>query len=209
MRNEDEKLREAARMLSANCDRHSTGCKGCLFCRDELYCKINGIPIAWDNDFEFGDHFREVTKKPKDQFAEVRNMVDDHSANTGKKVGDRCAELSKAIGAMVGTPTDTPTAPVAPTDTPTDTPTTRAAILDAAKKIVTGEREKQYGKPEDNFAVIAEFWTTYIGHPISSEDVAIMMALLKIARIRSGNYKADSFVDGVGYLSLAAEIAGR
>ncbi len=105
----------------------------------------------------------------------------------------------------VSTPTDTPTE----TDTPTDTPTTRAEILDAAKKIVTGDREKQYGKPEDNFAVIAEFWTTYIGHPISSEDVAIMMALLKIARIRSGNYKADSFVDGVGYLSLAAEIAGR
>ena len=115
---------------------------------------------------------------------------DDHSVDTNKKVG---------------TPTDTPTE----TDTPTDTPTTRAEILDAAKKIVTGDREKQYGKPEDNFAVIAEFWTTYIGHPISSEDVAIMMALLKIARIRSGNYKADSFVDGVGYLSLAAEIAGR
>lgn len=118
----------------------------------------------------------------------------DHSVDVNKKVG---------------TPTDTPTAPVAPTDTPTDTPTTRAEILDAAKKIVTGDREQQYGKPEDNFAVIAEFWTTYTGHPISSEDVAIMMALLKIARIRSGNYKADSFVDGVGYLSLAAEIAGR
>lgn len=183
MRNEDEKLREAARMLSANCDRHSTGCKGCLFCRDELYCKINGIPIAWDNDFGLEDYF----------------------ANTGKKLSDCCAEIGKAIGTMVGAPTDTPTAPVAPTDTPT----TRAEILDAAKKIVTGDREKQYGKPEDNFAVIAEFWTTYTGHPISSEDVAIMMALLKIARIRSGNYKADSFVDGVGYLSLAAEIAGR
>lgn len=179
MRNEDEKLREAARMLSMNCDRHSTGCKGCLFCRDELYCKINGVPIAWDNDFGLADHFREVTKKPKNQFVDVNKLV--------------------------GTPTDTPTAP----DTPTDTPTTRAAILDAAKKIVTGDREKQYGKPEDNFAVIAEFWTTYIGHPISSEDVAILMALLKIARIRSGNYKADSFVDGAGYLSLAAEIAGR
>ena len=115
---------------------------------------------------------------------------DDHSVDANKKVG---------------TPTDAPTE----TDTPTDTPTTRAEILDAAKAIVTGDREKQYGSPEDNFAVIAEFWTTYIGHPISSEDVAIMMALLKIARIRSGNYKADSFVDGVGYLSLAAEIAGR
>lgn len=168
MKNEDEKLREAARMLSVNCEGRRDGCKGCLFCRDNLSCKINGIPVSWDSDFGLDEHIVDVNKK-------------------------------------VGTPTDTPTE----TDTPTNTPTTRAEILDAAKKIVTGDREKQYGKPEDNFAVIAEFWTTYIGHPISSEDVAIMMALLKIARIRSGNYKADSFVDGVGYLSLAAEIAGR
>lgn len=168
MKNEDEKLREAARMLSVNCEGYRDGCEGCLFCRDNLSCKIDGIPMWWDSDFGLDEHIVDVNKK-------------------------------------VGTPTDTPTA----TDTPTDTPTTRAEILDAAKKIVTGDREKQYGKPEDNFAVIAEFWTTYIGHPISSEDVAIMMALLKIARIRSGNYKTDSFVDGVGYLSLAAEIAGR
>lgn len=182
MRNEDEKLREAARMLSVNCEGYRDGCEGCLFCRDNLSCKIDGIPMWWDSDFGL-----------------------DHSAGTGKKVGDRMAEVSKTIDSIVGAPTDIPTEPVAPTDAPT----TRAEILDAAKKIVTGDREKQYGKPEDNFAVIAEFWTTYIGHPISSEDVAILMALLKIARIRSGNYKADSFVDGVGYLSLAAEIAGR
>ena len=168
MKNEDEKLREAARMLSVNCEGYRDGCKGCLFCRDNLSCKINGIPVSWDSDFGLDEHIVDASKK-------------------------------------VSTPTDTPTA----TDTPTDTPTTRAEILDAAKKIVTGDREKQYGKPEDNFAVIAEFWTTYIGNPISSEDVAIMMALLKIARIRSGNYKTDSFVDGVGYLSLAAEIARR
>ena len=207
MRNEDEKLREAARMLSANCDRHSTGCKGCLFCRDELYCKINGIPIAWDNDFEFGDHFREVTKKPKDQFAEARNMVDDHSVDVNKKVG-----------AMVGTPTDTPTAPVAPTNTPTDTPNTRAEILDAAKKIVTGDREKQYGKPEDNFAVIARFWEVYLSErcvgggaevTLNPDDVAMLMALMKVARIMTGTFKGDSYIDACGYLACAAEIAGR
>lgn len=168
MRNEDEELREAARMLSVNCEERLDSCKGCLFCRSDLLCKLRGVPAEWNRDFGLDEHIVDVSKK-------------------------------------VGTPTDTPTEPVAPTDIPT----TRAEILDAAKKIVTGDREKQYGKPEDNFAVIAEFWTTYIGHPISSEDVAIMMALLKIARIRSGNYKADSFVDGVGYLSLAAEIAGR
>ena len=126
---------------------------------------------------------------------------DDHPVDTGKKGGNRWDEIGKAVDSIFGTPTDTPTE--------TYTPTTRAEILDAAKKIVTGDREKQYGKPEDNFAVIAEFWTTYIGHPISSEDVAIMMALLKIARIRSGNYKTDSFIDGVGYLSLGGEISAR
>lgn len=168
MKSENEKLTEAARMLSRNCEERLDSCKGCLFCRSDLLCKLRGVPAEWNRDFGLDEHIVDVNKK-------------------------------------VGTPTDTPTA----TDTPTDTPTTRAEILDAAKKIVTGDREKQYGKPEDNFAVIAEFWTTYIGHPISSEDVAIMMALLKIARIRSGNYKADSFVDGVGYLSLAAEIARR
>lgn len=168
MKNEDEKLREAARMLSVNCEGYRDGCEGCLFCRDNLSCKINGMPVSWDSDFGLDEHIVDANKK-------------------------------------VSTPTDTPTA----TDTPTDTPTTRAEILDAAKKIVTGDREKQYGKPEDNFAVIAEFWTTYIGHPISSEDVAIMMALLKIARIRSGNYKTDSFIDGVGYLSLGGEISAR
>ena len=188
MRNEDEELREAARMLSRNCDRHSTGCKGCLFCRDELYCKINGVPIAWDNDFGLEDHFREVTKKPKGQFAEVRKKVEGYSADAGKKGG---------------TPTDTPT------DTPTNTPTTRAEILDAAKKIVTGDREKQYGSPEDNFNVIAQFWSTYAGHSFTPVDVAMMMTLLKVARIKTGHYKADSYIDACGYLACAAEIAGR
>lgn len=168
MKSENEKLREAARMLSRNCEERLDSCKGCLFCRSDLLCKLRGVPAEWNRDFGLDEHIVDVNKK-------------------------------------VSTPTDTPTEPVAPTDIPT----TRAAILDAAKKIVTGDREKQYGKPEDNFAVIAEFWTTYIGHPISSEDVAIMMALLKIARIRSGNYKTDSFIDGVGYLSLGGEISAR
>lgn len=199
MRNEDEKLREAARMLSVNCEERRDGCKGCLFCRDNLSCKINGIPVSWDSDFGLEDHFREVTKKPKDQFAEVRNIVDDHSVDVNKKVG---------------APTDTPTAP----DTPTDTPTTRAAILDAAKKIVTGDREQQYGKPEDNFAVIARFWEVYLSErcvdggsdvTLNPDDVAMLMALMKVARIMTGTFKGDSYIDACGYLSCAAEIAGR
>lgn len=166
MRNEDEKLREAARMLSVNCEGYRDGCEGCLFCRDNLSCKIDGIPMWWDSDFGLDEHIVDVNKK-------------------------------------VSTPTDTPTA----TDTPTDTPTTRAEILDAAKKIVTGDRERQYGSPEDNFDVIARFWTTYAGHSFTPVDVAVMMTLLKVARIKTGHYKIDSYVDACGYLACAAEIA--
>ena len=39
---------------------------------------------------------------------------------------------------------------------------TRSEILDAARSIVTGEREKQYGKPEDNFATIGKLWEIYL-----------------------------------------------
>lgn len=177
MRNEDEKLREAARMLGGNCENHRDGCEGCLFCRDNLSCKIDGIPMWWDSDFGLDEHIVDVNKK-------------------------------------VGTPTDTPTA----TDTPTDTPTTRAAILDAAKKIVTGDREKQYGKPEDNFAVIARFWEVYLSErcvgggaevTLNPDDVAMLMALMKVARIMTGTFKGDSYIDACGYLACAAEIAGR
>ena len=87
---------------------------------------------------------------------------------------------------------------------------TRADILDRAKAIVTGEREKQYGKPEDNFAIIAKLWSAYTGHEFSPVDVAMMMALLKVARIKTGDYLSDNYVDICGYMACAAEImAGR
>ena len=85
---------------------------------------------------------------------------------------------------------------------------TRAEILDTAKRIVIGDREQQYGSPEDNFATIAYYWTTYLGREIVSHDVAMMMVLLKVARIQSGQVKADNYVDLAGYAACAAEIAG-
>ena len=86
----------------------------------------------------------------------------------------------------------------------------RADILDRAKAIVTGEREKQYGKPEDNFAIIAELWGAYTRYKFSPVDVAMMMALLKVARIKTGDYLSDNYVDICGYMACAAEImAGR
>ena len=36
-----------------------------------------------------------------------------------------------------------------------------------------------------------------------------MMALLKIARIAGGRFKTDSYVDAIGYMACAGEIAGK
>ena len=82
----------------------------------------------------------------------------------------------------------------------------RDEILETAKKCVCGDREQGYGSPENNFSKIAEFWSTYTGYPIVAEDVAAMMALLKIARIASGHAKADNWVDLAGYAACGGEL---
>ena len=86
----------------------------------------------------------------------------------------------------------------------------RAEILENARKCVCGDREQDYGSPENNFALIARLWREYLDtdKPITAHDVAVMMALLKIARIATGRYKADSYVDACGYLACAGEISG-
>lgn len=86
---------------------------------------------------------------------------------------------------------------------------TRNEILDEAKRIICGDRDQQYGSPEDNFATIARLWSDYLGHPIEAVDVGIMMTLFKIARIMTGTHKDDSYIDAIGYMACAAEIAGE
>lgn len=94
---------------------------------------------------------------------------------------------------------------------------TRADILHAAEKCVCGQRETDYGTPEDNFKAIAELWSVYLdrisvgkyGNMIVDEkDVAVMMALLKIARIARGGGKADNWIDLAGYAACGAECEG-
>lgn len=85
----------------------------------------------------------------------------------------------------------------------------RKEVLDTAIKTVCEDRQDSYGKPEDNFAIIAGLWSGYLGDVIlESEDVAIMMILLKIARIQTGTFKPDNYIDIAGYAACAAEIAG-
>ena len=82
----------------------------------------------------------------------------------------------------------------------------RADILHTAEKCVCGQREQDYGSPENNFQTIADFWSVYKGVKFSASDVAMMMALLKVARIKSGGGTEDSFVDLAGYAACGGEL---
>lgn len=91
----------------------------------------------------------------------------------------------------------------------------RKFILEKALEITTGQREETYGGPENSFALIAELWAPYIRTKcipfgldvvINPEDVAIMMALLKVARLASNASHLDSWVDLAGYAACGGEI---
>lgn len=60
------------------------------------------------------------------------------------------------------------------------------------KHAVCGDRDHQYGSPEDNFDQIARFWSIYLHTNLSSCDVANMMILFKLARNMTGEPKKEN-----------------
>lgn len=85
----------------------------------------------------------------------------------------------------------------------------RTQILMEANESITGQREQDYGLPENNFSIIANLWADYLGARVTALDVSMMMCLLKIARIKSGGGSGDSFVDIAGYAACGGEIRER
>lgn len=87
-------------------------------------------------------------------------------------------------------------------------PTLRQTVLEEAAAAVTGAREDTYGGPEQSFFAIAKFWSAYLDRYIGLHDVAVMLALLKVARIKhSEGRHYDSWVDLAGYAACGAECA--
>lgn len=91
--------------------------------------------------------------------------------------------------------------------------TDREKILNKAVECVCGHREQDYGSPENNFQIIANLWNDYInddrknGVKLTAKDVAMMMALLKIARARGEKPTEDTFVDLAGYAACGGELS--
>ena len=83
----------------------------------------------------------------------------------------------------------------------------REECLNSAKECVTKDRQNTYGSPEDNFKRIAKLWNSYLNEVVVNEvDVAVMLALLKVARIGSGNAHPDNWIDLAGYAACGCEL---
>jgi hypothetical protein len=88
-----------------------------------------------------------------------------------------------------------------------------ADICKRAAEMVDGDRARQHGNAHESFALIARMWNAYLEEcltvRLSSVDVAHMMALLKITRTQTGEFNLDNWIDGVGYIALAGELAAK
>ena len=79
-------------------------------------------------------------------------------------------------------------------------------FLTEATKLIGGDRQRDYGDKVVNHNNIARLWSAYLDMPIRAHDVAILMALLKIARTKLGAVSKDTYTDMSAYSAIAGEI---
>jgi hypothetical protein len=86
-------------------------------------------------------------------------------------------------------------------------------IANHAAGLLDGDRQKTHGDKRANFESMAAFWTTYLRQrfgcdiTLTATDAALMMVQLKVVRTLGGAHNPDDYVDGVGYMAIAGELA--
>jgi hypothetical protein len=87
----------------------------------------------------------------------------------------------------------------------------RSEVLEAADAAINGPREDDYGSAGSSFQRTANLLNAAgFGRndgPTIASDVAIIMVLLKIARLGNSPSHEDSWIDIAGYAALGAEVA--
>jgi hypothetical protein len=91
----------------------------------------------------------------------------------------------------------------------------RAEILVTAEGHVTKDRAARHGEAENSFATIAAYWTTHLrargiiaeGQGVDAVDAALMLGLLKVARVANNPAHPDNWIDLAGYAACGGELA--
>lgn len=91
-------------------------------------------------------------------------------------------------------------------ETPSDPPENAIIYARIADNLIhvnnmlTGEKAEEYGNPRTMFQNISKRW---FDSDNAETEVAIMMAELKIERIKHDRTKEDSYLDAIAYLVMA------
>ena len=107
-------------------------------------------------------------------------------------------ELKQESFALTGLPSYYSHPPVTVTRGP------KPSVLEEALQLTTGDRQKTYGHPLEDFSRTAGLWTSLLGkklkEPITPQEVALAMVCLKMSRQQNKN-KRDNLVDMAGYVN--------
>lgn len=111
-------------------------------------------------------------------------------------------------------PPDTDSVAPTPTTPPSPSESRRQQVLRLALEATGGDRDLNYGHPEENFDTIANLWAVYLTRAFSARqqvsitpaDVAQMMILVKVARLANTPNHFDSLVDIAGYAACHGEL---
>lgn len=89
------------------------------------------------------------------------------------------------------------------------------SVMVEAQGLVNGARAQAYGHPKENFDRICALWNAYLrGRPdpmanINNKDHAILMILVKVARLLESPNHRDSLVDICGYAGTYEKLIVR
>jgi hypothetical protein len=79
-------------------------------------------------------------------------------------------------------------------------------ILTNAADTIT-ERGATHGHYDITMLRTAQLWSTFLERELDPTDVAVCMALVKLARIMETRNVHDSWLDAVAYFAIAGELA--
>lgn len=86
----------------------------------------------------------------------------------------------------------------------------REWALHEAAYIISGQRDKQYGGPEDNFGRIAKMWSVMFEREFTPEEVAMALIAMKLSRfVSKSGFQPDTWIDIAGYAGCGYEVGEK